>query len=113
MIYRYLADTEERIILGRRFVEVSEDEEDLSLDECFDEAVALHPLSMTCHQMRDEFQDLHFSYSYPKWVLVVNNFDIQQLALFDAYPVSGVFFECLSSRKVGRKSTRPESIVRY
>lgn len=93
MIYQHLAATEDCIVLGRRFVEVHIGDEELSLDQCFHTAVALHPLSMTCRQMRDECQDLHFSDPNPQWVLVINNFDIQQITIFNTYHISEeVFF---------------------
>jgi hypothetical protein len=47
-IYELVAATEERIVLGRRMVEARRADKTLTLDQCFDQAVALHPLSMTC-----------------------------------------------------------------
>lgn len=92
-IYENLAETEERIVLGWRFVEAYKGDDTLPLDECFDLAVALHPLSMTCKQMLAEFQDIHFSASEACWTLLVNNFDLEQLMLFGDYIDSRVFIE--------------------
>lgn len=116
MIYQHLAATEEHFVSGRRFVDAHKADKKLSLDECFDEAVALHPLSMTCHQMPDEFQPIHhFSLSAldARWVLVVNNFNFQQLALLYAYLDSGEFFEWRSYAGKDESPTWPASIVRF
>lgn len=85
MIYDFVAATEERIVLGRRMVEA--EKKNNKYDECFKQAVTLHPLSMTCHQFRDEFQDVHFAAVGPRWILLVNNFDLEQLSAFDMYIV--------------------------
>ena len=91
-IYEHLADTEERIVLGWRFVQAYKYNDDtVSLDECFDSAVALHPLSMTSKQMHAEYQDVHLSASEARWTLLVNNLDLEQLILFDNYIDSRVF----------------------
>lgn len=95
MIYEHVADAEkERFVLGRRFVEAHKDGS-LSLDERFDEAVAPHALSMTCRQMQEEFQLLyHFRASEDvRWVLVVNNFEIDQIERFAEFVISGGIFE--------------------
>lgn len=84
-IYKLVAATEERIVLGRRMVEARKNDSTWSLDQCFDAAVALHPLSMTCRQFRDEFQDEHISAPKATWVLLVNNFDLEQLQIFNDY----------------------------
>jgi hypothetical protein len=91
-IYGYLAETEERIVLGWRFVRAHRSRDTIkTLDECFDLAVALNPLSMTCKQMRAEFQNVHFTARNARWTLLVNNFDLEQLHLFYEYIVSGSF----------------------
>lgn len=81
----------------------------LSLDDCFDSAVALHPLSMTCKQMHAEFQYIHFTATKARWTLSVNNFNLDQLELFGYYIDSEVFSEditwvadkaCMPSRPV-------------
>lgn len=95
MVYEYVAETEERIVLGRRMVEARRANSTWTLDKCFDEAVALHPLSMTCRQFRDEFQDVHFSASEPYWILLVNNFDIEQLQIFSDWIQSEEFVKVL------------------
>jgi hypothetical protein len=58
-IYSYLAATEGRIVLGRRMVDACREGRPQTLYKSFEEAIALHPLSMTCRQFRDEFQKLH------------------------------------------------------
>ena len=109
-IYEQLAETEERIVLGWRFLQVWEHGDvSLSLDDCFDSAVALHPLSMTCKQMPADFQYIHFTATKARWTLSVNNFKLDQLELFGYYIDSGSFIEditwmsskaCMSSRPV-------------
>jgi hypothetical protein len=109
-IYEHLAETEERIVLGWRFLQIWEDRDAaLALDDCFDSAVALHPLSMTCKQMRAEFQNIHFTATKARWTLSVDNFNLDQLELFGYYIDSGSFIEditwmsgkaCMSSRSV-------------
>lgn len=78
-------------MLGWRFVEAYKHYGTLSLDDCFSSAVALHPLSMTCKQMLAEFQDVHFSASEACWTLLINNFSLEQLILFDGHIDSRVF----------------------
>lgn len=85
MIYEYLAATEDRIVLGRRMVEAVKSDSTEDLDDCFEQATALHPLSMTCHQFRDEFQEVHTEATEPLWILLVNNFDLEQLRIFSEY----------------------------
>lgn len=85
LIYEFLAATEERIVLGRRMLEAEKSDSTDDLDDCFNQAVALHPLSMTCRQLRDEFQEVHVEASEPRWVLLVNNFDLEQLRVFSHY----------------------------
>lgn len=81
-IYEHLAATEKRIVLGRRMVEAGKSDSTDDLDDYFNQAVALHPLSMTCRQFRDEFQDIHTEASEPQWTLLVNNLDLEQLRAF-------------------------------
>lgn len=95
LIYDFVAATEERIVLGIRMLDTRRENSTWALDERFDEAVALHPLSMTCHQFRDEFQDLHHSAGEPTWVLLVNNFDLEQLQIFSDYIQSAEFIHVL------------------
>lgn len=91
-IFNFLAATEERVVLGRRFVEARKDKT-LPLGQCFKQAISLHPLSMTCHQMKNEFQPVHVAASGPSWALVANNFDIDQTNLFAEYLESEEFFK--------------------
>lgn len=85
LIYDFVAATEERIVLGRCMVEAEKSDSTKDLDDCFGEAVALHPLSMTCRQFRDEFQAVHTAATGPPWILLVNNFDLEQLHMFGRY----------------------------
>ena len=85
MIYEYVAATEERIVLGRRMIEERQKYSTLSLDLCFVAAVALHPLSMTCRQFLNEFQQVHFSAPNAPWILLVNNFELAQVQVFSDY----------------------------
>lgn len=96
-IYQHLADSEDRFVLGWRFVEARKDES-LSFDTCFDTAIALHPLSMTCRQMLEEYRDAHFSAFEPEWIFVVNNFDLNQLDIFSEYVDKEDFFTTKEAR---------------
>jgi hypothetical protein len=75
-IYDFVVATGECIVLGRRMVELHKENSDWTIDGYFDETVALHPLSMTCRQFRDEFTKEHLSGSEAPYVLLVNNFDL-------------------------------------
>jgi hypothetical protein len=75
-IYYFVAATGECIVLGRHMAELHKENSDWTIDGYFDEAVALHPLSMTCRQFRDEFTKEHLSGSEAPYVLLVNNFDL-------------------------------------
>ena len=82
LVYECLAVTEERIVLGKRMLEAEKSDSTDDLYDCFYQAVALHPLSMTCRQFQDEFQDVNVDATEPKWILLVNNFDLEQLRVF-------------------------------
>lgn len=86
-IYEHLATTEERIVLGRRFTRpwLHADYYWDSIEQAFESSLALHPLSMTCRQMRKEFQPFHVSALEAPWVFLVNNFDVPQLETFGGY----------------------------
>ena len=86
-IYGYLTEGEDRIILGWRFVEAYKRRyyPALSHEECFTSAIALHPLSMTCKQMLNEFQPVHLRATKTRWTFLVNNFDLEQLMLLSGY----------------------------
>jgi hypothetical protein len=88
-IYDFVVATGECIVLGRRMVELHKENSDWTIDGYFDETVALHPLSMTCRQFRDEFTNEHLSGSEAPYVLLVNNFDLDQLHMFSEYIVGG------------------------
>ena len=92
-IYELIAATEERIVLGWRMVEARRNDTTRNLYECFKEAIALHPLSMTCRQFRDEFQRVHVAAAEPYWVLVVNNFNLVQFQHFSDFVQSKDFIE--------------------
>jgi hypothetical protein len=79
-IYKYVAASEDRFVLGKRIVRPRKATE--SLIKYFHSAVALHPLAMTCRQMRDEFTGIHLAATEPRWVMVVNNFDLEQIEKF-------------------------------
>lgn len=79
-IYEHLAATDERIYLGKHFSKLNVSESrPRYIAQYFEPALALHPLSMTCHQMRREFQHLHANSVEAKRVFVINNFDLDQV----------------------------------
>jgi hypothetical protein len=79
-IYKYVAANEDRFVLGKRIVRPRKATE--SLTKHLHSAVALHPLAMTCRQMRDEFTGIHLAATEPRWVMVVNNFNLEQIEKF-------------------------------
>jgi hypothetical protein len=81
-IFKYVAATQDRYVLGRRFHQSLQFRQDRSLIEHLHSSVALHPLSVTCRQMQAEFSGLHLAASESRWVLVVNNFDVEQVEGF-------------------------------
>jgi hypothetical protein len=94
-IFNLVVDTDERIVLGRRMVEARRNNSLWTLDQCFNQA-AINPLSMTCRQFQREFQDFHVGVSkssYCTWILLVNNFDLEQLQVFSDYIQSKAFFD--------------------
>lgn len=64
-----------------------------ALYESFKGATAIHPLSMTCHQLLDEFQEVHIAASEPSWALFVNNFDLDQIRCFSDFIKSGQYIK--------------------
>lgn len=86
-IYGYLTESEGRIILAWRFVEnYKRHYPALSYEDCFNSAIALNPLSMTCKQMLNEFQPALLRATKTRWTLLVNNFNLEQLQLFGNRP---------------------------
>lgn len=98
MIYAFVAATEERIVLGRRMAKACHyKSRTQTLYESFKGAIALHPLSMTCHQFLDEFQGVHVAASEPSWALVVNNFDLDQIRCFSDFIQSEQYIKATKS----------------
>lgn len=90
-IYGYLTEDENRIILGWRFVEAYKlHYPALSYEGFFTSAIALHPLSMTCKQMLNEFQPALLQATKTRWTFSVNNFDLEQLQFFSDYVNTGI-----------------------
>lgn len=89
IIYKYAATNDEkRIVLGRKLVKEPHntlDSHNLDIADRFFSAVAQHPLSMTCRQIRAEFlpqfQTLFSQTPGQSYDLIVNNFDLEQLAV--------------------------------
>jgi hypothetical protein len=73
--------TEKRVILGRKLVQIIDDEHDGTIHGQVPSAIVQHPLSRTCRQLRAEFNIFSNSRSR-SYEFVVNNFDIQQMHLF-------------------------------
>lgn len=86
--YKLVAATpEKRIILSRKFAQAVKNQEcDGSLCKQAFSAIVQHPLSMTCRQIREEFQsEAHDAFSRSQcqsYDFVVNNFDMEQVRLF-------------------------------
>lgn len=82
-IYEHLAITDTRIVLGWKLLKSLENSEySGNLRRQFQSATTHHPLSMTCRQICTEFSLVYNTDSASAYTLVVNNFDLQQLALF-------------------------------
>lgn len=96
-IYELVAANEERIVLGRRMVEVRRNNSTQTLHECFQKAIALHPFSMTCHKFRKDFHTVYSKDSEAQWVLLVNNFDLQQLQCFSDFIQSEQFIKVIGT----------------
>ena len=80
--------TDNRIILGRKLAQAAKKlEYDGDVREQALSTVVQHPLSMTCRQIRAEFQsgfqDAYTRSQSQSYEFVVNNFDIEQLKLFE------------------------------
>ena len=89
-IYGLVASTttEKRTILGRKLAQAAKAfDHDGDVREQALAAVVQHPLSMTCRQIRAEFQSgFHDAYTRSqsqRYDLVINNFDIEQMKLFE------------------------------
>jgi hypothetical protein len=90
-IYGYLTEDEESLILGLLFVEVYKLRyPSLSYEECFTSATALHPLSMTCKQMLNDFQTALLRATKTRWTFSINNFDLEQFQFFNDYVNTGL-----------------------
>jgi hypothetical protein len=75
------ATTEKRVILGRKLVQIINDEYDGTIHGQVPSAIVQHPLSRICRQIRAEF-DIFSHSKCQAYEFVVNNFDIQQMHLF-------------------------------
>lgn len=90
-IYGYLTEDENRIILGWRFVAAYKRHHPmLSYEECLNSAIALHPLSMTCKEMLNDFQPVFLRATKSRWTFSVNNFDLKQLHYFTEHVNAGL-----------------------
>lgn len=86
-IYGLVADeTRKPIILGRKVAQAAKQfvfDGDIRAQALF--AIVQHPLEMTCHQTRAEFQTgFHVDYARSRtYEFVIDNFDFEQLKLFE------------------------------
>lgn len=78
-IYKQVAAIEGRLVVGKR---IAQPRGTRSYSEHLRSAVVPHPLSMTCHQIQDEFSGLRVAATDLRWVLLVNNFDLLQVNWF-------------------------------
>lgn len=82
-IYEHVAIKDTRTVLGWKLLKSHENvEHDGNLRRQFQSATIQQPLSMTCHQTRTEFNLVYNANSASAYKLIVNDFDLQQLALF-------------------------------
>jgi hypothetical protein len=104
-IYGLVADDPNRkpIILGRKVAQAAKQflfDGDIRAQALF--AIVQHPLEMTCHQTRAEFQTgFHVDFArHRTYEFVVDNFDFEQLELFEElqYTKHGDRFRMVKSR---------------
>ena len=96
-IYNYVAINEPRKVSGRQFVKTSIDfrgRNSGDLWKQFQSAIAPHPLTLTCRQMFAEFNQALATTPGQTYNLIVNNIDLEQLALFHRF----VATHCSSQR---------------
>jgi len=87
-IYTYLAINEPRDVSGHQFVKMSRESQSSSSGDLwkqFQSAITPHPLTLTCRQMFSEFNHVLLTTSGQTYNLIVNNLDLEQLALFHRF----------------------------
>lgn len=117
-IYGYLAEDENRIILGWRFLAAYKRHHPmLSHEECLDSAIALHPLSMSCKEMLNDFQPVFLRATKSRWTFSINNFDLLQLIFFSDHFYSIISWDELLDSTEGDKprvdGVNVESTLRF
>lgn len=101
-IYDQLALTEPRNVSGRKLLELRRQYPGGDLWKQFKSAIAVHPLTMTCRQMRTEFSPVLATTAGQIYHLIIDNLDLTQLELFRKF----VERYCLSYR-ISDKSFPP------
>ena len=108
-IYNYVAINEPRKVSGRQFVKTSKgfrSRNSGDLWKQFQSAIAPHPLTLTCRQMFAEFNQVLATTPGQTYNLIVNNFDLEQLALFHRF----VAAHC-SSHRVTETKMQPLPVL--
>lgn len=80
-IYGYLV-TNSRDVSVRKFLKLSQQSRGAPSWEQFQLSIVVHPLTMTCRQMRTEFGSVLAATPILRYCFIVDNLDPHQLALF-------------------------------
>ena len=100
-IYKYLL-TEPRNVSGRKLVELREHSRGGDLWKQFQSAIAIHPLTATCRQMRTEFGSVLATTAGQIYHFNVNNLDPYQLTLFREFVTKYCFSHMIFDKNFPR-----------
>lgn len=90
--------TESRNVSDRRLLELREDSPGGDFWKQFQSAIAAHPLTATCRQMRAEFSPILASTAGQNCCLVVDNVDLHHFALFREFIATYCFSHRISDK---------------
>jgi hypothetical protein len=96
-IYVHLL-TEPRNVSVRKFLKLREEGRGGFIWEQFQSAIAVHPLTLTCRQMRSEFSSVLTTTPGQTYCFIVDNLDPHQLALFREFTRTYCFSERASDK---------------
>jgi hypothetical protein len=104
-IYGYLALTTPRNVSGHKLLMLRQQlrsiyfrGRSISLWEQFQLATAVHPLTLTCRQIRTEFSSVLATTAGQTYCLIVDNFDSEQFELFYEFIATHCFSYRVSSK---------------
>ena len=100
-IYDYLALTTPRNVSGSKLVQLRRSRGG-DIRKQFQSATAVHPLTLTCRQMRTEFSSVLAMTAGQSYCLIVDNLDLPQLTVFREFAAT-----CCSSHRVSDENFPP------